>query len=114
MSDGILDFVDNGIDVYSSVHSFTENITGGIIRTNGEFVVENANLLRAVEQSSYTAGMMRQFKIFWELIITIFTSINQVETASYRNQENYEMERLSNQTEPIAPLFIQIFLSIIY
>jgi hypothetical protein len=43
MSAGILDFVDNGIDVYSSAHSFAENITGGIIRTNGDFVVENAN-----------------------------------------------------------------------
>jgi len=38
MSDGVLDFKNRGIRVYNSgTYSFTENITGGIIRTVGKF-----------------------------------------------------------------------------
>ncbi|MCX6268553.1 MAG: hypothetical protein NTW16_14550, partial [Bacteroidetes bacterium] len=37
MSGGILDFKNNGIYIYSSAYSLTDNITGGTIRTNGYF-----------------------------------------------------------------------------
>jgi len=37
MSGGVLDIVDNGIFVYSTTHTFTDNITGGTIRTSGNF-----------------------------------------------------------------------------
>ncbi len=44
MSDGVLDFHDAGIYVYnSSTHSFTENITGGIIRTSQGFIGNRAD-----------------------------------------------------------------------
>ncbi|MGB4204375.1 MAG: hypothetical protein WBJ84_02015, partial [Bacteroidales bacterium] len=34
MNGGVLDFKDRGINIYSSSHSFTQNITGGTIRTS--------------------------------------------------------------------------------
>lgn len=37
MSGGVLDIVDNGIHLYEYIHTFTENITGGTIRTSGSF-----------------------------------------------------------------------------
>ena len=43
MSDGLLDFKDNGINVVNSAYSFDENISGGIIRTTGDFIVERDN-----------------------------------------------------------------------
>jgi len=39
MSDGVLDFVDNGIRVHNTTYSLTENITGGRIRTAYNFEV---------------------------------------------------------------------------
>ncbi|GAB4332388.1 MAG: hypothetical protein Kow00127_24170 [Bacteroidales bacterium] len=39
---GTLDFVDNGVRVYNSPsHTLTTNITGGVIRTAGDFRIEN-------------------------------------------------------------------------
>ena len=43
MYNGILDFKDNGINVCISAYSFDENISGGIIKTTGDFVVEREN-----------------------------------------------------------------------
>ncbi|MBW6515606.1 MAG: M6 family metalloprotease domain-containing protein [Candidatus Cloacimonetes bacterium] len=44
MSGGILDFKDQGIRVYNSTtYTFSENITGGVIRTVGDFVCNRSN-----------------------------------------------------------------------
>jgi len=37
MSGGVLDFKDNGINIYATSFTLTENITGGTIKTNGSF-----------------------------------------------------------------------------
>ncbi|MDP8209350.1 MAG: tandem-95 repeat protein [Candidatus Stygibacter australis] len=41
MEDGVLDFKDNGILISETGHELNDIITGGIIRTSGDFKVEN-------------------------------------------------------------------------
>ncbi|MBN1338471.1 MAG: hypothetical protein JXA03_04060 [Bacteroidales bacterium] len=48
MSDGVLDFKDVGIYVYTSgTYTFTENITGGVIRTSSSVQAVNSNFTPA-------------------------------------------------------------------
>jgi|LSQX01.1.fsa_nt_gb hypothetical protein len=44
MNGGVLDFKDHGINIYNSTtYSFTQEITGGTIRANGEFKCDRSN-----------------------------------------------------------------------
>ncbi|MDP1622422.1 MAG: T9SS type A sorting domain-containing protein [Bacteroidales bacterium] len=43
MSGGILDFHDCGISIHADLHSFTESITGGTIRTSKGFLVDGSD-----------------------------------------------------------------------